>query len=1395
MLVSAADRPKVRIVLHGKLRRFAPEGLEWGVRTPAEAVRGLLVTRPDIRDVLAEGEYRVERRGPGGTIVLDENALLVGLGRARELHFFPVAKGRGRGGIKAVVGVVLIIAAIVTGQWYAIPMGYAAGGFAGLALSTAFSVGVGLVLTGAAMMLSPAPKAPKLGESDDKRASFLFNGPVTTSEQGRAIPVNLGESIRVGGVVVGVDYRAEDVRVTNRTTAGQIGGGFSGQIGGTPFALQSKATLRLLYLVSEGPTGGLRDGAKSVFFDGVPVKAADGTDNFEGVEIDERLGLPVQSHIPGFPAVANTVSEGATIAHGTPIVRTVTSPTVDEVAITIRASVFLRQDTTNGDILPTTVVWGVDVRPAGGTWTRVLTDTIKGKNTSPYERTRVVSRGELTAPWEFRVVRDTAAPGSVAVQNAITLGLYTERTNSKLTYPNCHMIMIGLDAEKLGGKVPQISFEVSGVKIPVPRNYTPSTRTYATSGAGTSMGDWDYATFHDQVCGNPAWWVYSFLVNDRWGLGDLIPDALQDVFTLYQIAKYCDELIPDGYGGTRPRYRCATSITEREEAWRAVQTVASAFRGMVWAGGGQVRITADMPKVPVKLLTNANVIDGRFTYQGVSLRARHTFAYCWFNDPTDGWRRVPEAYQDDEAIARYGLREAEVVAFGAYERGQALTAAKWLVESDKRGETMECVVGFDNADLMPGDVVEVADRHYAGISLGGRIISATTTQVTLDRTVEIKSDRTYYLSFIGEVTTYTRASLAWYFNISGVLTQAAINETRYTYDPITTEAQAPIVEPARTNVIRNPRGEGAAAGTPGTMPTNWLDMSGGNGLARQIVGTGTEDGIPYVDVRFSGTVGGGGSYAWLVFDSAYTTAVDGDAWAASAFVKLAAGSLTGIAPASPRIAIYQRGVGGVDLGSPYVAITPTGAALRTQRAVLPATLSAGTIDIRFGFFAEIAAGALDVTFRIGIPQMEQGAAATTPILGVPGSLTAYTRAADIQGSTDIATQRERLVASMTPGEHSVLNMAAPLPLLPVAGSVWLLKEAHTTTPALSVVPRQFSVLSMVPEGEHLFKLTALEHDPTKFARVEQGIHFDAPGTSILPSAVQAMAPPTNVTAQDYVRGGAGSSLVTVVTVSWAASPDLRTLSYEVEARGADGHLESRVVRGLSVDFENLRKQDYTFAVRAVSQQGASSPWAVSATVVVDGVNDPPAAPTSFTVRGGIRELTLLWVNPANLDLAGIQIKRSPDNVEGNATVLKEIMGTQWVDTDKDTLTAGTTWYYWIRARNTSNQYSAWQGPASGTVAGVGVSIESASIATAQIGDLQVSTLKIAGSAVSEWSSVSSTTTKTRTEPGTGYATTAIASWTMSVTGDAKVLILHSFANVIYNLEGGGTGGDSGHPGD
>ena len=515
--------------------------------------------------------------------------------------------------------------------------------------------------------------------------------------------------------------------------------------------LQSRAFAQVLDLVSEGEIVGLVDGAKSIYLNGTVLENADGSRNFQNVTYEGRTGTQAQTYIPSAAAVESAIAVSSEVTAATSLVRTVSNSEVDAVRVVLSVLALYKAEN-DGKQAGTSVQIAIDVQASGGSYVTQVNDTIDGKATSKYQRAyRIALTG--SAPWNVRVRRITADATDLSLQNKTYWDSYTEIIEAKLRYPNSALISMRFDSAAFQG-IPSRAFDLKLLKIQVPVNYDPVARTYS--------GIWD-GTFKTAWTDNPAWVFYDLVTNERYGLGTYVPAAQVDKWALYTVSQYCDEQVNDGFGGTEPRFTCNLYLQSRQEAFKVINDLASVFRGMVYWSSGSLTVSQDAPKDAVALYTQANVVNGQFTYSGASAKAKHTVALVTWNDPADQYRQKIEYVENAAQIARLGVIQIEVTAFGCTSRGQANRVGRWLLFSEElESETVTFSTGIEGAVARPGDVIKVADSARAGARMGGRVVNATTTVIGVDSAVTLAAGTwtMYVVLADGTVESKTVSSVA-----------------------------------------------------------------------------------------------------------------------------------------------------------------------------------------------------------------------------------------------------------------------------------------------------------------------------------------------------------------------------------------------------------------------------------------------------------------------------------------------------------------------------------------------------------------------------------------------------------------------------------------------------------
>ena len=507
-----------------------------------------------------------------------------------------------------------------------------------------------------------------------------------------------------------------------------------------PDSLRSSQRLRAIGLISLGPIKGPANKWKSTYFDNTPIQNANGVDdndessfNFKNTEIAYTLGTQDQMPLQGFEMSEREVSVGAEIKNVTPVTRTVIDPDVTRLRITCGVSALFSQND-NGDTEGTSVSLEILINGQSRT-----VKNISGKSSSRFYRSYIIDNLP-PKPFTITVKRLTADSKSQRLQNGTHWISYTEIIDTKLSYPNMALIGIKTDS-RYNPNFPNVNLLLYGRLVKVPSTYNPETRTYAP---GIWRGDWK-----EEWTDNPAWIFYDLVTNSLAGLGKRIGEYGLDKFQLYQIAKYCDELVDDGYGGKEPRMVSNLWITEQRDAYNVLSDMASVFRSIAVWNGTQFSAIQDRTSDPVCLYTQSNVVDGKFSRQFAAGKTIFTAVEVEYADERNFYQKAIEYVADDLMIARYGYNVKKITAYGCTSRGQAHRYGKWVLETSRLEQcTITFVVGRQGLLHLPGDIIEIADNDFAGKTLGGRVVAINGKTVTLDQPVEITGNS--YLSYLND---------------------------------------------------------------------------------------------------------------------------------------------------------------------------------------------------------------------------------------------------------------------------------------------------------------------------------------------------------------------------------------------------------------------------------------------------------------------------------------------------------------------------------------------------------------------------------------------------------------------------------------------------------------------
>lgn len=510
-----------------------------------------------------------------------------------------------------------------------------------------------------------------------------------------------------------------------KTITGRKGGSSSSRTPTEqPDDLQSVAKAKILVALGEGEFAGQLTG-KDIYLDGTALENADGSQNFSGVTWEFRPGTQAQKYIQGIPGTENEISVGTEVSSTTGWTHTFTNTQLSAVRLRLKWSSLFKQED-DGDLVGYSINYAIDLQTDGGTWQTVLNTSVTGKTTSGYERSHRIDLPQAGSTWTVRLRKLTADANSAKIGDTMTLQSYTEVIDAKLRYPNTALLYIEFDSSQFNGSIPQISCEPRGRVIRVPDTYDPETRTY--SGTWTGAFKWAWTD-------NPAWIFYDLVVSDRFGLGNRLTAANIDKWTLYQVAQYCDQPVPDGKGGsgTEPRYTCNVYVQERNDAYTVLRDFAAIFRGMTYWGGDQIVALADMPRDVDYSYTRANVVNGRFTYSGSTTKTRYTTALVSWSDPGNAYADAMEPVFEQDLVARFGTNQLEMTAIGCTRQSEANRKGRWGILTNNKDRIVSFDVGLDGKIPQPGYIIAVADELLSGKVMGGRISAVNGRVITLDR--------------------------------------------------------------------------------------------------------------------------------------------------------------------------------------------------------------------------------------------------------------------------------------------------------------------------------------------------------------------------------------------------------------------------------------------------------------------------------------------------------------------------------------------------------------------------------------------------------------------------------------------------------------------------------------
>ncbi|EJP1043035.1 host specificity protein J [Escherichia coli] len=507
--------------------------------------------------------------------------------------------------------------------------------------------------------------------------------------------------------------------------------------------LKSTQMMSVIDAIGEGPVEGPVKGLQSILVNKTPLTDMDGNPVIHGVTAVWRAGEQEQTPPEGFESSGAETALGVEVTRAKPVTRTITSANIDRLRVTFGVQ-SLVETTSKGDRNPSSVRLLIQLERSGH-WVTEKDITINGKTTSQY-LTSVIIGNLPERPFNIRMVRETADSTTDQLQNRTLWSSYTEIIDVKQSYPNTAIVGLQVDAEQFGGQQMAVNYHIRGRIIQVPSNYDPEKRTYS--------GIWD-GTLKPAYSNNPAWCLWDMLTHPRYGMGKRLGAADVDKWALYALGQYCDQPVPDGFGGTEPRMTFNAYLSQQRKAWDVLGDFCSAMRCMPVWNGQTLTFVQDRPSDVVWTYTAGNVVTGEdgvsFHYSFSALKDRHTAVEVNYTDPQNGWQTSTELVEDPDAILRYGRNLLKMDAFGCTSRGQAHRAGLWVIKTELlETQTVDFSVGAEGLRHTPGDIIEISDNAYAGTVIGGRILSVDNASrtLTLDREVTLPEKGTSTVNLI-----------------------------------------------------------------------------------------------------------------------------------------------------------------------------------------------------------------------------------------------------------------------------------------------------------------------------------------------------------------------------------------------------------------------------------------------------------------------------------------------------------------------------------------------------------------------------------------------------------------------------------------------------------------------
>lgn len=1154
-----------------------------------------------------------------------------------------------------------------------------------------------------------------------------------------------------------------------------------------PNTLRSRATARILDVISEGQIGGLVNGAKSIYFNDTPLLNASGESNFKNVAWAQRFGLPIQSYVPGFPSVEAETTVGKDVTTTTPAIESTTAADIDAMRVTLSFDALYSQDKTTGDVNGYSASLRISHKLSSSSiWTNVLADTITGKTMTRWEKDYRIERPAGNGIWDVKVERTSLNDTDSSKKSMFSWERKTEINDVKIEYENTAYVALAIDSESTGGQVPKRSFDCYGLLVQVPVNYTPT--QFDINGNvvawSTLSGNWN-GTFKTSFCDDPVWLIYDLLTDPRYGLG---LDAAQiDTASFYAASVYNNGLVPaigsGSFQNVEPRFRWNGSLSTQTDSWKLLQAIAATCRAVVYESNGVVKMLQDRPTSTTRVFNNANVIAGVFEYTGTPINTRYTAVNYSYSEPKD--RYLPVTITEEAPISDiniYGFNQVSIAGQGVTSETHARRMAKWILETGLNStDVIKFGVGWRDATIEPGEVVEVFDKTLNNSLAAGLIKSVSGTTVTLDRAVTLAAATTYKLlvqvvSATGVVTAEERTVTSAAGTRTTITINSAFTVTPLPYTPWILNGPVLGVKYKVLNITQG--------GKPGELdisaaqydPTKFARIDNGgtvvSGAYRPFDSSVVERPSNLVVSEQTAVSSLGNityslvlnwqnikdplfhSYTlqwrrneeqWQVIENIQQTeAVITPAYAGKYSFRLFAQNTQGVlSPAanlehdfllgvnqSPLVAVSNVrliGAAGTQFYDPYVNIT------WDNNNRNNASLAAVLFDIQ----VEV----LDTSDNV------------VNTYYVTDDAFYYTNDMII---TDFGVNKSRALKFRISCRDTQLRLSAP-EVKTFTNNAPSVPAGVTLTPFFSFIQLEHNEPIEVDKRDiriWLSKTAGFTPDNTNLAKVDVGtLHLveaeentqyylrfavtDSYSNSELAISSEysittlnsdvgfnVPAVPTGLAQTTTLVTATDGTQTAVLSATWNVAADATTYDFRIDPANAGAVVYSAQTNTYAANLQTALQ--YTIDVRARNVNAVSA-WSAPITFTSASDTTPPAVGSGLTASAGIEMIILSWTRSTASDFASYQIFRNTTNNSATATLIATQAGTVFTD---NTLLAGDLRYYWIKVVDRSGNASAFSTVASATAeaspAGV---IPPGSITATEIADGAITTPKIFANAV------------------------------------------------------------------